>query len=102
MIEPSQSALVGSDDVAPRLAAAGCAEPVGTDPGVGARCLAALAPLVDVGAQPNWHIDHHARINFGAAIRAALMTLKSRADEVDGLQSATETVAETHAALDGV
>ena len=102
MTEPSQTALVGSDDVAARLAAAGCAEPVGTDPGVRARCLAALVPLVDVGAQPNRHRAHHARIRFGAEIRGALSTRKSRADEVDGLQSATETVAETHAALDGV
>jgi len=88
--------------VAARLAAAGCAEPVGTDPRVGGRCLAALAPLVDVGAQPNRHLAHHARLKFGEEIRGALSTLKSRADEVDGLQSATETVAETHAALDGV
>ena len=102
MIEPSQSALVASDDVEERLFSAGCAEPVGTDPRVGGRCLAALAPLVDVGAQPNWHIDHHARIKFGAAIRAALMTLKSRADEVDGLRAAAEIVSETLAALDGV
>ena len=102
MFDPSQSALVGSDDVTARLAAAGCAEPVGTDPGVGARCLAALAPLVDVGAQPNWHIDHHARIKFGAAIRAALLTLESRADEVDGLRAAAEIASETLAALDGV
>ena len=102
MIEPIQSALVGSGDVAARLAAAGCAEPVGTDPRVGGRCLAALAPLVDVGAQPNWHIDHHARIKFGEKIRGALSTLKSRADEVDGLQSAVELVAEAHAVLDGV
>ena len=88
--------------MAARLAAAGCAEPVGTDPRVGGRCLAALAPLVDVGAQPNWHIDHHARIKFGAAIRAALMTLKPRADQVDGLRAAAEIAYETLAALDEV
>ena len=99
MIEPIQSALVGSGDVAARLAAAGCAEPVGTDPRVGGRCLAALAPLVDVGAQPNGHLAHHARIRFGAAIRAAQLTLKPRADEVDGLRAAAEIVSKT---LDGV
>ena len=85
--------------MAARLAAAGCAEPVGTDPGVRARCLAALVPLVDVGAQPNGHLAHHARIRFGAAIRAAQLTLKSRADEVDGLGFAAEIVSETRPAL---
>ena len=85
--------------MAARLAAAGCAEPVGTDPRVGGRCLAALAPLVDVGAQPNWHIDHHARLKFGAAIRAALLTLELLTDQIEGLRSATELVAAAHAVL---